>query len=71
MYSPELQAQIAEWRRKSLDGTITLEETREAIAALRQGRFAAQTSSESAAKRSRAKAAIPDAQALLDELGGM
>jgi len=68
MISPELHARIAEWRRKSLDGTITLEEQREAVKLMREGRLAAAQAS-SAAKRTKAKAEIKSADEMLEELG--
>ena len=71
MYSLDIQAKIAEWRRKSLEGTITLEELQEAVAAMRGDRFKAASSSESSARRGRVKAAIPDANDMLDELKGL
>ncbi len=66
--SPELLANIAIWRQKAIDGTLTLEETREAIAALRQGRNSAHYASDTA-RRAKAKVAIPSADDLLAELG--
>ena len=59
------------WRQKANDGTMTLEETRAAISAIRGSRLAAgQQSSESKERKStaKAKAAPIDAQSLLDEL---
>ena len=38
---PPLDSRFAEWRQKCVDLTITVEEYREAIAALREGRAAA------------------------------
>lgn len=68
--SPELLAKIAQWRQKALDNTLTVEEMREAIAALRSDRLSAAHASE-ASKRKSAKAAIPSAQDLLSELEGL
>jgi len=68
--SPELQAKISIWRSKALDGTITMEEMREAIMALRQGRVSAAHASEGA-RRKTAKVAIPSADDLLGELGAL
>lgn len=68
--SPELQAKIAIWRSKAADNTITREEMREAIRALRAGRVSASYASESA-RRSKAKAEIPSGEDLLNELGGL
>jgi len=73
--NPELLNQIAEWRRKSTDGTITLDEMREAIKVLRGNRIGAIASATSAkAKTSKSKAsAIPakSADSLLSELDGL
>jgi hypothetical protein len=68
--TPELNAKIAIWRQKALDGTLTIEEMKDAIQALRQGRVSAAHASETA-RRSRAKAEIPSANDLLDELGAL
>jgi hypothetical protein len=69
--SPELQAKIASWRAKAIDGTITQDEMREAIALMRQGRVGAAIASEkSAASRVvKAKAVVPSAEDMLKELG--
>lgn len=72
LLSPELQSKIALWRQKANDGTLTLEEQKEAILLLRAGRKNALTAqAASASKTKKAKAAIPDADSLLDELGGL
>jgi hypothetical protein len=63
----DLQVKIAEWRRKALDNTITIEELKEAIVHLRQGRTAAMKSS--ASKGSRNAVPKPDGDQLLKELG--
>lgn len=68
--SPELQAQINEWRAKAADGTLTIEDMKEAVKAIRAGRLSAATASE-ASKRSKAHKEIKSAGALLDELGGL
>lgn len=63
--SPEMQARIAILRQKALDGTLTLEETKEGINFLRQERMAMPP-----AKTSTKKAAANiDPDALLGELG--
>jgi FMN-dependent NADH-azoreductase len=65
-----IQSQIQEWRRKSADGTLTTEELRAALAAIRKERVEASTTSTAArAKRTTAKeklAAI-DSDKLLNE----
>lgn len=72
MASDVINEKIQEWRRKSADGSITLEEMREAIAAIRKERVNAQeTSTKSKAKKAEAKAkAQPiNSDDLLGELG--
>ena len=66
----DLQNKIAAWRLKAADGTLTLEEMKEAIIHLRQGRVAAVTAS-AAAKRKKSIAEIPQADDLLGELEGL
>jgi len=66
--TPELQSKITMWRAKAADGTITLEEMKEAVAALREGRRTAAVSPERA-RTAKAKAAIPNADDMLAELG--
>jgi hypothetical protein len=68
--TPELQAQIAIWRQKAADNTLTQEEMKAAIIALRAGRVSAAYASETA-RRKTAKVAIPSAVDLLAELGEM
>jgi uncharacterized membrane protein len=71
--SPEMQAQIQLWRQKSRDGTLTQEEMREAIKALREDRVgAAKISAGSRAKKATAKAkANVNSDDLLSELDGL
>lgn len=68
--SPEQQTKIAEWSAKAADGTLTLEEMREAIRFMRQGR---RTAVESSGKKASAKSKGParSADDLLSELGGL
>lgn len=68
--TPEMNAQIAVWRSKALDGTLTAEEMKLAIAALREDRVGASVASEKS-RRAKAKVAVPSADDLLSELGGM
>jgi len=71
--NPELLNRIAEWRRKATDGTISLEEMREAIKVLRENRISA-TAEAAKPKSSRGKKApvTPvDAGDLLDQLKGL
>ena len=71
--SPEMQAKIQLWRQKAREGTLTQDEMREAIAALRQDRVgAASVSAASREKRAttRAKANI-NSHDLLGELDNL
>lgn len=65
--TPDLQAKITNWRMRSVEGTLTLEEMKEAIQHLRAGRLSAAT----AAKSSKKKAVAPPAEDLLSELEGL
>ena len=46
MYTPETEAKIQFWRQKAAEGTLTKEDMKEAIVALRQGRVSAAHASE-------------------------
>lgn len=71
MTQDELNSKIARWREKSLDGSLTLEEMKEAIVALRGGRVsAAIASGTSRAKKAAAAVPVQDSDDLLDELRG-
>lgn len=43
MYPPELETKIQEWRAKASEGTLTLEDMKEALLTLRQDRLSAMT----------------------------
>lgn len=67
--SQVITSQIQLWRQKSRDGTITAEEMREAIAAIRKERHGASEKSEtSRTKRVAAKTPVNSGD-LLGELG--
>ncbi len=55
MESPELQEKIKLWREKAAEGTLTLDEIKEALIVTRQGRisacFASKVSKEKKAKK--------------------
>jgi hypothetical protein len=68
LYSPEIQVQIAIWRAKALEGTLTVEELKQSTAILREGRVSAATASTSA-RRKKAKAVILNVEELERELG--
>lgn len=63
----DLSAKIQLWRQKAKDNTLTPEEMREAIKALRAGRLAAAGSASGGKKAHVAKAPV-DGDALLSEL---
>jgi hypothetical protein len=70
--SPELLNQISVWRQKSADGTITLEEMREAVKLLRGNRLGAQNAA--AASKAKSKSSSGPSKSagdLLSELDGL
>ena len=71
--SPELQLKIQEWRAKAQAGTLTQDEMREAIAALRKDRAGVQqaTAGSRVTKTKTAAGKKPDADDLLSELEGL
>jgi hypothetical protein len=69
MFSPELASQVALWRQKAKDGTLTQDEMREAIQALRAERATASPTGTSV-KRTAAKAK-PSSEDLLSQLEGL
>lgn len=68
--TPELQSKITHWRAKAVAGTMTADDMREAIAALRADRVGAAVASKTS-KAAKVKAPAPDASSLLDELEGL
>ncbi len=64
----ETQIKLAEWRRKAREGTLTVEESREALKFLRADRLSAGTATTKASKSKsiKAQAAAVDTQALKD-----
>lgn len=67
LISNELQSKFASWRMKAAAGELSLEEMREGIRFLRQGRMAA-ASTAGAAKSRTKKSAAPAADDMLGEL---
>jgi lipopolysaccharide export system protein LptC len=70
--SQTIQEKIQEWRRKSAEGTMTIDDMREAIAAIRKERVqASEVSKKSRTKKADAKAKQEpvDSDDLLKELG--
>ena len=63
MISPELSTKIQNWRQKSNAGTLSIDEMREAIAALRMGRANAANTTKTT--RAKVPASVDD---LLTEL---
>lgn len=66
MYSPELTNQIAVWRQKATAGTLSIEEMKQAIAALRAGNRSAASSPKRGSTSTKGPAR--SAGDLLDEL---
>lgn len=67
MLTPLDEAKIAAIRAREAAGEATLEDFKEVIRILRAGRFAAVAASDGARKKA-AKAAVPNADDLLNEL---
>lgn len=65
----ELQSKIANWRLKAAEGTLSLEEMKEAIRFLRAGRVAAASASASGKKKKSSVA--PAADDMLADLDSM
>lgn len=69
--TPEMSLKVQEWRRRSREGTLTQDELKEAIAALREDRIgAAETSSKSRSRKAAAKVEV-NSEDLLSELGDL
>lgn len=72
--SPELLNKLAEWQRKAADGSISLDEMREAIKALRANRMAAgeaAAKSRASGKKGATKAPLASPTEMLDLLKGL
>jgi hypothetical protein len=67
----DLQMKVEEWRSKARAGTLTLEETREAIKVLRAGRSLIATATGGSKTNRATKAAKPSGDDLLSELEGL
>lgn len=68
--TPELIANISIWRQKAVNGTLTEDEMKQAIIAMRQDRKGAAIASDKS-RKAKATTAIPSADDLLSELGGL
>lgn len=68
--SPELQARIAAWRQKAADGTITLDEMKEAIIVMRESRRSASVEAK-ASRASGGTKAKANADDLLNQLDSL
>lgn len=66
LLDPEQLSRLQTWRAKAHDGTITLDEMKEAVVVLRMGRKAAVEASAAKPRTSKAK---PTATAVADMLG--
>lgn len=65
--TPELNYKIAQWRQKQADGTLTLDDMREAIREMRAGRASAAVASASSKTR-KTPVVAPSSDDLLREL---
>ena len=65
----DLQAKISSWRLRAAEGTLSLEEMKEAIVLLRGGRVSA--ASASATGRKKKSATAPAAEDMLADLEGL
>lgn len=65
---PETVGRLSFLRQKALDGTLSMEEMKEAVIMMRGDRASSVRNTDSA-RRAKVKAAIPDADTMLDELG--
>ena len=63
----DMRLALAEYRRKALDGTLTLEEMKAAVRLMREGRISAAARSEKSRAAKAAPAAI-DSDAMLNDL---
>jgi hypothetical protein len=68
MYSPEVVQKVAVWRQRIAANQLTETEMQDIVNTLRAGRVGAAVASE-ASRRKTAKAAVPDADDMLKELG--
>lgn len=68
---PTLQSRITEWRSKEKAGTLTIEDMKAAIIALRQGRSAAAVASATSGKSTRAKKPTASVDDMLGELSSL
>jgi hypothetical protein len=68
---PDLQSRIKYWRSRSNSGEITLDEMKQAVIDLRQGRRTAAVAAEESGKKSRSKKPAKSADELLKELGSL
>jgi len=67
----ELQTKIASWRLRAAEGTLSIEEMREAIVHLRAGRMQAATAAASAHRTAAKRAVAPPAADMLGELNDL
>jgi hypothetical protein len=71
MLSPELQSKMLIWRQKSKEGTITIDEMKEAIIALRESRKTAAETSSSPRAKSKSPPSDKKVEDMLSELEGL
>lgn len=69
--TPEMHYKIQEWRQKAREGTMTLEDTRDALAALRADRAVSAATSAKAKTASAKAKKVVNSDDLLGELDGL
>lgn len=67
MLSPEQQTRLAQYREKNADGSLTIDELKEAVIMMREARLAAQAANAASGKVKK-KAPTKSADDLLGEL---
>lgn len=67
MLSPEQQTRLAHYREKNADGSLTIDELKEAVIMMREARLAAQAAN-AASGKTKKKAPTKSADDLLGEL---
>lgn len=67
----ELQAKISYWRLRAAEGTLTLDEMKEAVIHWRAGRLSAATAAQAAHRTAAKRAVAPPADDMLGELGDL
>jgi len=71
MSNPDLSFKVAEWRQKAREGTLSMDEMKEAIKVLRAGRAMIPAATGGSRTRKTASSTKPSGEDLLSELEGL